>query len=166
MSPFADIPGCRRSLTSWIAPIADFDTMSSYADIRREEKHAHSNAADLGRSSRPPHKTRPRQKSLAQKVGVSRQWIVDVERGKRGPKSACCSAPSVRSASPSMQKKKVQETKDTACLTLRMHMSILIPSLPPHAGKENERRTGRHPRRPRNRPRLAGRQGKTILYIQ
>jgi hypothetical protein len=45
-------------------------------------------------------------------------------------------------------------------------MWILIQSLPPRAEKENERRTGRHPRRPRNGPRRARRQGKTILCIQ
>src|SRR5438445_7401851 len=41
-------------------------------------------------------------------------------------------------------------------------MWILIQSLPPRAEKENERRTGRHPRRPRNGPRRARRQGKTM----
>src|SRR5580700_10551354 len=66
-----------------------------------------------------------------------------------------------------MQKTKVRENRSTTtCLTVRMRKWTLTPSLTLRVGKENEQRTGCPPRRPRNRPRRAGQQGKTILYIQ
>jgi len=86
--------------------------------------------ADLGALIRD-HRTRLGldQKSLAQKVGVSRQWIVDSKKGgKRGPKSACCSAPSVAlGITLDAEKEGPGKPKgQPACLTVRMHTSILI----------------------------------------
>src|SRR6267143_1036471 len=67
-----------------MSPIADFDTMSSYADIgRKEEDMRIRTPADLGALIRDRRtKIGLDQKSLADKVGVSRQWIVEVEKGK------------------------------------------------------------------------------------
>ena len=118
--------------------------------------------ADLGALIRD-HRTRLGldQKSLAQKVGVSRQWMVDAEKGTARAEIGLLLrtvgefamdlpagfAPSVRSTSPSMQIKKVRENRRTpTCLTVRMRTWILIPSLTPHAGKENDRRRP-HPSR-------------------
>jgi len=67
-----------------MSPIADFDTMSPYADILWKEGEMRIRTpADLGALIRD-HRTKLGldQKSLAQKVGVSRQWIVEVEKGK------------------------------------------------------------------------------------
>jgi HTH-type transcriptional regulator/antitoxin HipB len=67
-----------------MSPIADFDTMSSIADIwRKELVMPIRTPADLGaliRDSRT--RLALNQKSLAEKVGVSRQWIVEIEKGK------------------------------------------------------------------------------------
>src|SRR5882724_392528 len=78
MSPIADIPPCRRSLTLiQCRRTLTFDTRSDIMLIRTP--------AELGALIRD-HRTRLRldQKSLAEKVDVSRQWIVDVEKGKSG----------------------------------------------------------------------------------
>src|SRR5258705_7307306 len=79
------------------------------------------------------------QKSLAEKVGVSRQWIVEIEKGKSRASIGLLLRTIGAPASPSMQKKKVQENRRTpARLTVQTRTWTLIPSLPPRAGRENE----------------------------
>jgi HTH-type transcriptional regulator / antitoxin HipB len=83
-SPFADFSACRRTQTFQLSLITDFDIMSSYADILWVGGEMRIRTpADLGALIRD-HRTKLGldQKSLAQKVGVSRQWIVEVEKGK------------------------------------------------------------------------------------
>jgi len=64
MSPNGDFPVCRRSLTCYTRPV-----------IR--------NAADVGAIIRDRRrKLGLDQSALARRVGVSRQWIVDIEKGK------------------------------------------------------------------------------------
>ncbi len=67
-----------------MSPFADFAIMSLDGDISRGlEKMRIRTPADLGALIRDYRtKLRLDQKTLAQKVGVSRQWIVDVEKGK------------------------------------------------------------------------------------
>src|SRR6202521_808386 len=161
MSPFADFLDCRRSLT--LIPCRRSLTSSG-----RGGTCAFEHRPILGLSF-----VTAEQSSVLTRNHLRTRWASagsgssKSRRASHGLQSACCYALSVRSASPSTQKKKVRENRRTpACLTVRMRTWTLIPSLPPHAGKENERRTGCHPRRPRNRPRRAGRQGETILHIQ
>jgi DNA-binding XRE family transcriptional regulator len=90
----------RRKLT--------FDTRRDITRVRTP--------AELGALVRD-YRTRLRldQKSLAEKVGVSRQWIVDVEKGKWELRSDWSCAPYVCSASPSTPQQKVPKNqKDKA----------------------------------------------------
>ena len=85
---------CRRSLTFRNVAVrihfdlstnADFSTMSSYADIWQgsHDTMLIRTSNDLGALIRDRRiKLGLDQKSLAQKVGVSRQWIVAAEQGK------------------------------------------------------------------------------------
>jgi len=102
--------------------------------------------ADLGALIRD-HRTRLGldQKSLAQKVGFSRQWIVEVEKGK--PRAA--SGLLLRTVDALglcwMPINRVRENRRTLTpLRVWTRMSIWIPSSTPRAGKESERRTHRH----------------------
>jgi HTH-type transcriptional regulator/antitoxin HipB len=76
MSSIADFYSCRRSLT-----LLQCQRTPTFGD--RRVKMRIRTPADLGALIRD-HRTSLGldQKSLAQKVGVSRQWIVDVEKGK------------------------------------------------------------------------------------
>jgi HTH-type transcriptional regulator / antitoxin HipB len=57
--------------------------MSPYADILQREQMRLRTPADLGALIRDRRiKLGLNQRSLAQKVGVSRQWIVEMEKGK------------------------------------------------------------------------------------
>lgn len=76
------------------------------------------------------------QRSLAKKVGVSRQWIVEVEKGKPRAEIASCSAQSTHSESCWRQKKNPRRRNEAV-----PQRWILIPSLPPHAEKENDQGT-------------------------
>lgn len=90
---FTKSQSCRRSLTlrnvairrlSPLSPFADIGIMSSFADIgNRGESMRIRTPIDLGALIRERRKAlRLDQKTLAEKVGVSRQWVVDVEQGK------------------------------------------------------------------------------------
>src|ERR1700722_16565936 len=84
MSSIADFLDCSRSLTL----IQCRRTLTSGGNMRIRTP------ADLGALIRD-HRTRLGldQKSLAEKVGVSRQWIVDVEKGKRRAKIGVLARP-------------------------------------------------------------------------
>ena len=69
-----------------MSPFADFARISPYADISGIDKAMRIRTPiDLGAVIRDRRKKlQLDQKSLAAKVGVSRQWIVEVEKGKPG----------------------------------------------------------------------------------
>jgi HTH-type transcriptional regulator/antitoxin HipB len=66
-----------------LSPFADFATLSSNADIWEKKAMRIRTPIDIGAVIRDRRtKLGLDQKSLAAKVGVSRQWIVEVEKGK------------------------------------------------------------------------------------
>src|SRR5277367_1709170 len=145
MSPIADFLDCRRSVTL-------IQCRRSLTYGGRSSTCAFEHQPILGLSF-----VTAGQSSVLTRNHLRTRWASagsgssKSRRVRYGLQSAYCYALSVRSASPSTQKKKVRKNRRTpACPTVRKRPWTLIPSLAPHAGKENERTTGCHSRRPRN----------------
>ena len=73
------------------------------------------------------------QQSLAQKVGVSRQWIVEVEKGKPRAEIGLLLRTIDALGIQLMTERKLPERK-----AIPLPQWILIPSSPPRAEKEND----------------------------
>ena len=85
------------------------------------------------------------QKSLAEKVGVSRQWIVEVEQGKpRAEIGLLLRTISALGIALDAETGLRKSQKIKAHLTVWMRTSISTPSLTPRAGKENDPGTHCH----------------------
>jgi HTH-type transcriptional regulator/antitoxin HipB len=83
VSPFDDIRRCRRSTTFRLSPFDDKRMMSPFDDTGLQNTMRVTTAQGIGLAIRQRRQELGlSQQTLADRVNVSRQWIVEVEQGK------------------------------------------------------------------------------------